>query len=64
MIFLLINFRAGNLVVPNPGAEAISDVTSSSGPVKLEDLQRILSNIDARGMFSESTFVHIFVCCT
>ncbi|XP_022753470.1 26S proteasome regulatory subunit RPN13 isoform X4 [Durio zibethinus] len=27
------------------GAEAISDVTSSSGPVKLEDLQRILSSI-------------------
>ncbi|KAK8707990.1 hypothetical protein V6N13_059038 [Hibiscus sabdariffa] len=29
----------------NLGAEAISDVTSSSGPVKLEDLQRILCSI-------------------
>lgn len=40
-----ISSRAGNLTVTNLGAEAISDVTSSSGPVKLEDLQRILSNI-------------------
>ncbi|GMJ01530.1 regulatory particle non-ATPase 13 [Hibiscus trionum] len=40
-----ISSRAGNLTVPNLGAEAISDVTSSSGPVKLEDLQRILSSI-------------------
>ncbi|GAV59740.1 Proteasom_Rpn13 domain-containing protein/UCH37_bd domain-containing protein, partial [Cephalotus follicularis] len=41
-----ISSRAGNVVIPNLGAEAISDVTSSSGPVKLEDLQRILSNIE------------------
>ncbi|PRQ36987.1 putative 26S proteasome complex ubiquitin receptor, subunit Rpn13, UCH-binding protein [Rosa chinensis] len=41
-----ISSRAGILVEPNLGAEASSDVTSSSGPVKLEDLQRILSNID------------------
>ncbi|KAL9442265.1 hypothetical protein AB3S75_020715 [Citrus x aurantiifolia] len=40
-----VSSRAGNLVVPNLGGEAISDVTSSSGPVKLEDLQRIFSNI-------------------
>lgn len=40
-----ISSRAGNLTLTNLGAEAISDVTSSSGPVKLEDLQRILSNI-------------------
>ncbi|GMI74222.1 regulatory particle non-ATPase 13 [Hibiscus trionum] len=40
-----ISSRAGNLTVPNLGGEAISDVTSSSGPVKLEDLQRILSSI-------------------
>lgn len=33
------------------GAEATSDVTSSSGPVKLEDLQRILSNIGPEGTF-------------
>ncbi|XP_011017850.1 PREDICTED: 26S proteasome regulatory subunit RPN13-like [Populus euphratica] len=34
-----ISSRIGNLVVPNLGAEVMSDVTSSSGPVKLEDLQ-------------------------
>ncbi|XP_059634518.1 26S proteasome regulatory subunit RPN13 [Cornus florida] len=39
-----VSSRAGNLVVPSSGAEVISDVTSS-GPVKLSDLQRILSNI-------------------
>ncbi|AEC07862.1 26S proteasome regulatory subunit RPN13 [Arabidopsis thaliana] len=36
--------RAGNLVVPNLSSE-VSDVTSSSGPVKLADLQRILNNL-------------------
>ncbi|KAK2646131.1 hypothetical protein Ddye_021326 [Dipteronia dyeriana] len=41
-----VSSRAGNLVLPNIGAEVISDVTSSSGPVRLEDLQRILSNIE------------------
>ncbi|KAJ6862811.1 hypothetical protein NC652_039621 [Populus alba x Populus x berolinensis] len=40
-----ISSRTGNLVVPDLGAE----VTSSSGPVKLEDLQRILSNIGGGG---------------
>ncbi|KAM7477503.1 hypothetical protein LguiA_025716 [Lonicera macranthoides] len=39
-----ISSRAGNLVGPSMGAEVTSDVTSS-GPVKLSDLQRILSNI-------------------
>ncbi|KAI5659186.1 hypothetical protein M9H77_27979 [Catharanthus roseus] len=39
-----ISSRAGNLVGPSMGAEASSEVTSS-GPVKLADLQRILSNI-------------------
>ncbi|XP_019174994.1 PREDICTED: 26S proteasome regulatory subunit RPN13 [Ipomoea nil] len=39
-----ISSRAGNLVGPSMGTEATSDVTSS-GPVKLADLQRILSNI-------------------
>ncbi|XP_014634134.1 26S proteasome regulatory subunit RPN13 isoform X3 [Glycine max] len=39
-----ISSRAANLGIPNLGVEATSDVTSS-GPVKLEDLQRILSNI-------------------
>uniref|UniRef100_A0A5B6YG63 Putative 26S proteasome regulatory subunit RPN13-like isoform X1 n=1 Tax=Davidia involucrata TaxID=16924 RepID=A0A5B6YG63_DAVIN len=41
-----ISSRAGNLVGPNMGTEVISDVTSS-GPVKLSDLQRILSNLGA-----------------
>jgi|UniRef100_A0A2N9G0T8 26S proteasome regulatory subunit N13 len=40
-----ISSRAGNLIGPNLGADVTSEVTSSSGPVKLEDLQRILSNI-------------------
>ncbi|KAM3694055.1 26S proteasome regulatory subunit RPN13 [Castanea sativa] len=40
-----ISSRAGNLVVPNFSADVTSEVSSSSGPVKLEDLQRILSNI-------------------
>uniref|UniRef100_A0A5B6YGU6 Putative 26S proteasome regulatory subunit RPN13 n=1 Tax=Davidia involucrata TaxID=16924 RepID=A0A5B6YGU6_DAVIN len=39
-----VSLRAGNLVGPNMGTEVISDVTSSV-PVKLADLQRILSNI-------------------
>lgn len=41
-----VSSRAGNLVVPNLATE-VSDVTSSSGPVKLSDLQRILNNISA-----------------
>ncbi|KAK8558284.1 hypothetical protein V6N13_038757 [Hibiscus sabdariffa] len=40
---------AENLTVSNLGAEAISDVTSLSGPVKLEDLQRIPSCIRPAG---------------
>ncbi|XP_068326937.1 26S proteasome regulatory subunit RPN13 isoform X1 [Pyrus communis] len=41
-----ISSRAGILLEPNLGGEVSSDVTSSAGPVKLEDLQRILSNIE------------------
>jgi hypothetical protein len=33
------SLRTGNLIVPDLGADVMSDVTSSSGPVKLEDLQ-------------------------
>lgn len=40
-----ISSRAGDLIGPSVGAEATSDVTSAPGPVKLADLQRILSNI-------------------
>lgn len=43
---LFIVHRAGNLVVPNLSTE-VSDVSSSSGPVKLVDLQRILNNLSA-----------------
>ncbi|KAF7822453.1 26S proteasome regulatory subunit RPN13 [Senna tora] len=42
-----LSSRAANLVGPNLGAEASNDVTS--GPVKLEDLRRILSNIGPAG---------------
>lgn len=44
----LNSFRAGNLVSASMNTEASSDVTSS-GPVKLSDLQRILSNIGSTG---------------
>ncbi|KAK8690206.1 hypothetical protein V6N13_088907 [Hibiscus sabdariffa] len=37
--------RSRKLDCSNLGAEATSDVTSSSGPGKLEDLQRILCSI-------------------
>jgi hypothetical protein len=63
--FLLIVLRTGNLVVLDLGAEVMSDVNSSSEPVKLEDLQRILSNISAGGVFcSNSASDHILVCYT
>ena len=63
--FLLIVLRTGNLVVLDLGAEVMSDVNSSSEPVKLEDLQRILSNIGAGGVFcSNSASDHILVCYT
>ncbi|GJY14091.1 26S proteasome regulatory subunit RPN13 [Tanacetum coccineum] len=41
--------KAGNLVGSGMGADVTSDV-SSSGPVKLVDIQRILSNIRPLGM--------------
>lgn len=43
-----ISSRAGNLVGTSTGVETGGDVTSS-GPVKLADLQRILSNIGSSG---------------
>ncbi|CAI0553303.1 unnamed protein product [Linum tenue] len=48
-----ISSRAGNIVLPNLGSGSMSDVTSSSGPVRLEDLQRILSNIEPGGINSD-----------
>ncbi|PIN04944.1 Cell membrane glycoprotein [Handroanthus impetiginosus] len=47
-----ISSRAGNLVGPSMGAEATSDVTSA-GPVKLADLQRILSNIGSTDLSAD-----------
>ncbi|CAK9161578.1 unnamed protein product [Ilex paraguariensis] len=41
--------RDGNMVGPSIGAETTSDVTSS-GSIKLADLQRILSNIGPAGL--------------
>ena len=50
------------IVVPNVDAEVMSDVNSSSEPVKLEDLQRILSNIGAGGVLcSDSEIDHILL---
>jgi len=50
------------IVVPNLGAEVMSDVNSSSELVKLEDLQRILSNIGAGGVLcSDSEIDHILL---
>ncbi|KAH9619719.1 hypothetical protein KSS87_020600 [Heliosperma pusillum] len=50
---ILLSFRlflrAGNLIGPSMGADMVSDVTSAPGPVKLSDLQRILSNIQSAG---------------
>lgn len=57
---ILLLPRAGNLIGSNLGAEVTSDVTSSSGPVKLEDLQRILSNIEPAGTsYLLKNFYHI-----
>ncbi|XP_057521212.1 26S proteasome regulatory subunit RPN13 [Amaranthus tricolor] len=44
-----ISSRAGNLIGSSMGAEVASDVTSAPGPVKLADLQRILSNLHSAG---------------
>ncbi|KFK32498.1 hypothetical protein AALP_AA6G250100 [Arabis alpina] len=44
-----VSSRAGNLAVPNLSTD-VSDVTSSSGPVKLADLQRILNNLGPVGI--------------
>ncbi|OVA19299.1 26S proteasome complex ubiquitin receptor [Macleaya cordata] len=45
-----ISSRAGNLVSPNLGADVTSEVTSAAGPVRLADLQRILSSIEPEGL--------------
>ncbi|KAK7841716.1 26s proteasome regulatory subunit rpn13 [Quercus suber] len=54
---------AGNLVVPNFSADVTSEVSSSSGPVKLEDLQRILSNIGPADIAGDPDGGDKFDCC-
>ncbi|XP_021715872.1 26S proteasome regulatory subunit RPN13-like [Chenopodium quinoa] len=44
-----ISSRAGNLIGSSMGGEVVSDVTSAPGPVKMSDLQRILSNLQPAG---------------
>uniref|UniRef100_A0A7N2MVY1 Regulatory particle non-ATPase 13 n=1 Tax=Quercus lobata TaxID=97700 RepID=A0A7N2MVY1_QUELO len=58
-----ISSRAGNLVVPNFSADVTSEVSSSSGPVKLEDLQRILSNIGPADIAGDPDGGDKFDCC-
>ncbi|RWR84225.1 regulatory particle non-ATPase 13 [Cinnamomum micranthum f. kanehirae] len=48
-----ISSRAGNLVGQNPATELAGEVTSSSGPVQLADLQRILSSITPQDVAGE-----------
>lgn len=42
--------RAGNLVDQSMSAELAGEVTSSAGPVRLADLQRILRSIQPSGI--------------
>lgn len=42
--------RAGNLVDQSMAAELAGEVTSSAGPVQMEDLQRILRSIQPAGI--------------
>ena len=43
--FIYVFVRAGNLVDQSMTADLAGEVTSAAGPVRLEDLQRILSAI-------------------
>jgi len=43
--FIYVFVRAGNLVDQSMTADLTGEVTSAAGPVRLEDLQRILSAI-------------------
>jgi len=59
LFFLFQNLRAGNLIGPSMGGEVVSDVTSAPGPVKLVDLQRILSNIGSAGILYGALLVFL-----
>jgi 26S proteasome regulatory subunit N13 len=48
--FFRVYFRAGNLVDQSMTADMAGEVTSAAGPVRLADLQRILSSIQPSGM--------------
>lgn len=63
MIFMFLPYRAGNLVVPNLGADVTSDVTSSAGPVRMADLQRILSSIGPQGIICYSLSLMPLLFC-
>lgn len=47
--FLHLFVRAGNLVDQSMTADLAGEVTSAAGPVRLEDLQRILSAMQPSG---------------
>jgi hypothetical protein len=47
--FLHLFVRAGNLVDQSMAADLAGEVTSAAGPVRMEDLQRILSAIQPSG---------------
>jgi hypothetical protein len=48
--FVSMHGRAGNLVDQSMTADLAGEVTSAAGPVRLEDLQRILSAIQPSGI--------------
>jgi hypothetical protein len=48
--FFHVYVRAGNLVDQSMTADLAGEVTSAAGPVRLLDLQRILSAIQPSGM--------------
>ncbi|GAB2286468.1 regulatory particle non-ATPase [Dionaea muscipula] len=56
-----VSSRAVDLVGPSMGAELTSDVTSS-GPIKLADLRRILKNIGSSGICYEFRLNDGFRC--
>ena len=53
--FSRVYVRAGNLVDQSMTADLTGEVTSAAGPVRLSDLQRILSAIQPSGMSKKIT---------
>jgi hypothetical protein len=54
------HFRAGNLVDQSMATDLTGEVTSSAGPVQLEDLQRILRSIQAPGDSADILCQYVF----